>query len=74
MATLDLKFEAMPHITSRVNHNAAIRVGARAYPVRPMIFEGMATEDQQLDQESLGGGGGAEGMLRRLSREEWMAL
>src|SRR5258708_38630060 len=52
MAALDLELESVPHITSRVDQNADLRVSVRAHKVRPVILEGPAVVDQQLDQES----------------------
>lgn len=52
MAALDLELESAPHITSRVDLNADVRVGVRAHPVCPVILVGPAVENQQLDQES----------------------
>jgi hypothetical protein len=52
MAALDLELESIPHIASRVNYNAGVRVGVRAHKVRPVVLEGTAAVDQQLDEES----------------------
>jgi hypothetical protein len=51
VAALDLEFESVHHIASRVNHNADVTVGVRSYKVRPVILEEPAGVDQQFDEE-----------------------
>lgn len=40
MATLDLKPKAVPHVTGSVYGDTKVRILVRAYPVRPVVFEG----------------------------------
>ena len=52
MAALDLKPETVLHVAGGVYEDTKVRVLVRAYPVRPVIFEGGAVVYQQLDKES----------------------
>jgi hypothetical protein len=52
MSTLNLKPKAVLHVTGGVYEDTKVRVLVRAYPLRPVVFEGGTVVDQQLDKES----------------------
>lgn len=45
MTTLNLKPKAVPHVTGGVYEDTKVRVLVRAYPVRPVVFEGGTVVD-----------------------------
>lgn len=55
MATLNLELETCPNVTSGMDQNANLWIAVRTNPICPVILEGGAVVNKELNEECTGG-------------------